>query len=77
MINWSKHRVAPYSLVAQSVKNLPAVAGDTGLIPGSGRSPVEGNGTPTPVFLPGESQGLRSLASYCPWGHKSQTRLRD
>ena len=27
----------------QMVKNLPAKAGDTGLIPGSGRSP-EGNG---------------------------------
>ena len=28
------------------VKNLPASAGDTGSIPGSGRSPVEGNGNP-------------------------------
>ena len=31
------------------VKNLPANAGDTGdasLLPGSGRSPGEGNGTP-------------------------------
>ena len=26
------------------VKNLPATAGDTGSIPGSGRSPVAGNG---------------------------------
>ena len=26
------------------VKNLPAIAGDTGTIPGSGRSPGEGNG---------------------------------
>ena len=25
---------------------------------------------PTPVFLPGESQGQRSLASYNPWGRK-------
>ena len=35
------------------VKNLPANAGDLGLIPGLGRSPGEGNGnlwTPT-VFL--------------------------
>ena len=23
---------------------------------------------PTPVFLPGESQGQRSLVGYCPWG---------
>ena len=27
-------------------KNLPANAGDPGLIPGSGRSPGEGNGNP-------------------------------
>ena len=25
---------------------------------------------PTPVFLPGESPGQRSLAGYSPWGHK-------
>ena len=25
---------------------------------------------PTPVFLPGESHGLRSLAGYSLWGHK-------
>ena len=39
------------SLVAQSVTNLPAMketsnAGDPGLIPGSGRSPGEGNSNP-------------------------------
>ena len=25
---------------------------------------------PTPVFLPGESLGQRSLVDYTPWGHK-------
>ena len=25
---------------------------------------------PTPVFLPGESYGQRSLLGYSPWGHK-------
>ena len=34
------------SLVAQIVKNLPASAGDMGLIPGSERSSGEGNGNP-------------------------------
>ena len=29
----------------------------------------EGNGNPL-QFLPGESQGQRSLAGYSPWGHK-------
>ena len=32
---------------------------------------------PTPVFLPGESHGQRSLAGYSLWGHKSRTRLSD
>ena len=43
-------------------------AGDLGLIPGSGRSPGEGKWQPTPVLLPGESHGGRSLVGYCPWG---------
>ena len=34
------------SLVSQTVKNLPANAGDLGLVPGSGRSLGEGNGNP-------------------------------
>ena len=44
--------------------------GDVGLILGSGRSPGEGKWQPTPVFLPGESHGQRSLAGYSPWGCK-------
>ena len=31
---------------SSEVKNLPASAGDTGSIPGPGRSPGEGNGNP-------------------------------
>ena len=31
---------------------------------------------PTPVFLPGEFHGQRSLAGYSPWGHKSQILFR-
>ena len=45
-------------------------AGDLGSIPGSVRSPGEGNGNPIPVFLPGKSHGWRSLASYSPWGRR-------
>ena len=55
------------------VKNPPPNAGDAGdksSIPGSGRSPGGGHGKPTPVFLPGESHGQRSLAAYNPQGHK-------
>ena len=32
---------------------------------------------PTPVFLPGESHGQRSLTSYRPWATKSQTQLSN
>ena len=44
---------------------------------GSGRSPGERNGTPTPVPLPGKSYGQRSLVGYSPWGRKESTRLND
>ena len=44
---------------------------------GSGRSPGEGNGIPTPVPLPGKSYGQRSLAGYSPRGYKESTRLSD
>ena len=55
-----------------SVGKEPACnAGDTGSISGLGRSPGEGNGKPTPVFLPGESHGQRSLVGYSSWGCKS------
>ena len=49
------------------VKNLPSNAGGAGWIPGWGRSPIEGNDQPTPVFLPGKSYGQRSPAGYSPW----------
>ena len=60
--------------VPQMVKNLPASVGDTGLIPGSGRSPGEGKQQPTPAFLPGESRGWRSLEGYSPRGPKRDGR---
>ena len=57
------------SLVAQMVKNLSANAGDLGLIPGLGRSPGEGNGTPLQYSCLENSMD-RSLAGYNPWGCK-------
>ena len=48
------------------VNNLPAKAGDirdVGSISGSGGSPG-GHDNSTPVFLPGESHGQRSLTGY-------------
>ena len=39
--------------------------------PGLGRSAGEsGEWQPTPVFLPGKSNGQRSLAGYSPWNFK-------
>ena len=39
------------------VKDLPPNAEDVGLIPGSGRTLLGGNGNLTPVFLPGKLHG--------------------
>ena len=66
--NSSEGQRAP--LVAQTVKNLPAMLGDPGLIPGSGKIPWRKEQLPSPVFLPGEFHGQRSLAGYSPRGHK-------
>ena len=56
------------------VKNLLANAGDTGSIPGSGRSLGEGNGNRL-VFLSGEFLRQRSLAGYSPWGRRVRRHL--
>ena len=40
-----------------------------GSIPGSGEIPWRRKWQPTPVLLPGESHGQRSLAGYGPQGH--------
>ena len=55
------------------VKNPPASAGDTrdvGLIPGSRRSPGEGNGNPLQYSCLEDSHGQRSLVGYSLWGRK-------
>ena len=52
------------------LKNLAANEGDAKdvcSIPGSGRSSGVGNGNLTPVFLPGESHGQRSLGGNSLW----------
>ena len=55
------------------VKNLPAKAGDIKrrrFNPWIGKIPWRRAWQPTPVFLPGESLGERSLVGYSPYGHK-------
>ena len=41
-----------------------------GFSPQVGKIPWRRKQQPTPVFLPGKSQGQKSLVGYCPWGHK-------
>ena len=50
-------------------KEFACSAGDLGSIPGSGRSCGK-EWQPTPLFLPGEFHGQRSLESCNPWGCK-------
>ena len=52
------------------VKNLPVNAGDMGLIPGSERSPREGNCNPFQYSCLGESHGQRSHEGYSRWDCK-------
>ena len=49
-------------------------AGDLGLVLSVRKIPWRREGQPTPVFLPGEFHGQRSLAGYNPWGHKESVR---
>ena len=47
-------------------------AGDMrhGFDPWVGKNPQRRKWQPTPVFLPGESHGQRSLGDYSPYGHR-------
>ena len=56
------------SLVAQTEKNLLAMQ-ETGCDPWVGKNPWRRAWQPTPVFLPGESQGWQSLVGCRLWGH--------
>jgi len=58
------------SLVENSPAMLEILDGDLGSISGSERSSWGRKWQPTPVFLPEESHGQRSLAGYSPQGCK-------
>ena len=55
--------------MAQMVKNLPAMQ-ETWVRSLGLEDALEKGMATTPVFLPGESHGQRSLVGYSPWGHK-------
>ena len=54
--------------VAYIAKNLLAMQ-ETWVRSLSEEDPLEKGMQPTPVFLPGEFHGQRSLVGYSPWGH--------
>ena len=59
------------------VKNLPAITGgvrDYRSDPWVGKIPWSRAWQPTPIFLPGESHGQRSLAGHSPWGHEESAQ---
>ena len=51
-------------------KDSACNAGDLGSIPGSGRSPREGNRNPLQYSCLENPHGQRNLAGYSPWGRK-------
>ena len=51
-------------------------AGDPGSVPGSGRSPGEGNGNPL-QFSCLENPMDRSLVGYSPWGRKESNTTKQ
>ena len=65
------------SLIAQSVKRIYLQCRRPGFNSCMGKISWRRKWQPTPVFLPRESQGQRSLAGYSPWGRKSRTRLSN
>ena len=58
------------SLEAQRVKNPPAMQVNPRFDPRVRKIPWRGEWLHTPVFLPGESHGQRSLVGYGPWSDK-------
>ena len=60
-----------------AVKNLPANARDSGLIPGSGRSPGEGNGNPLQHSCLGNPMDRVAWQAEVQGVAESQTQLSD
>ena len=64
------------SQVVLVVEHLPASAGDieTPVWSLGWEDPLEEGMQATPIFLPGESHGQKSLEGYSLWGHKEMDK---
>ena len=63
-------------LVAQTLKSLPEIW-ETQVRFLCWEIPWRRKWQPTPVFLPGESHGLRSLAGHSPWGRRESDTTKQ
>ena len=72
LLYWSKASLKKASQMALIVKNSPAVqkTEEMWIDPWVRKILWRRKWQPTPVFLPGKSQGQRSLVGYSPWGRK-------
>jgi len=71
---WKELLTISYGSRNSDGKESTCYAEDLGLIPGSGRSPGEGNGNPFKYSCLENSMDRGSWKGYSPWGHKeSQT----
>ena len=64
-------------LDGEVVKNPPANAGDAGFIPGSRRSPGEGNGNPLQYFFLGSSMDIGAWRATVRGVAKSHIQLKQ
>ena len=71
-VSLSSTQMRDLSVLKGNVALVPANAGDTrrGFSSWVGKIPWRRKWQPTPVFLPGESHGQRSLVDYSPQGRK-------
>ena len=76
-IKISKVDIKSGFLTGAEVKRLPANAGDEGSIPGSGRSPREGNGKPLQYFCLETPMGRGAWQAIVYGAAKIWTRLSD
>ena len=64
---WSNGKESTCVQARTHAINPPASSGDAGLIPGSGRSPGEGNGNPLQYSC---LENAMDVGAWCPWGRK-------